>query len=484
MIKQLLSTLLILSLSLLLFSCFNQESTEKGSASESISSPSASENTAVGTETPSKIEEPSPSESPSESCTENLTDGQTEAPTENLTEKETEAMTEEPTVPHEHAYGEWHVISEATCKREGKKERVCSCGDKETEMIGTVGHHYVNDLCTMCKERDPNAFVPDYEASEKNLVGTDSAVSRYTAQGGYLYYSSENKIQKIKKSTNTVSLVYKVSQGNVSNVNVIGDWIYFYCRASTVEKSYIAKVRTDGSGFEKLTASLSVYEMLVVKDTVYYTTITEAWTYKDYEKDIFPLYSLSTNGGTPKQLHDGAVMDLVSDGTYLYFSHVTEEGKETICRIKYGSTKSSVLLQNTETLGLSLENSKLYFFVPDKYDPYVSTLVSISTNGGNYTTYANVSYEHVSFHMIGNKAYYFGSLPIKEEDSWPEAYGLIEYDVSTGTAKVLRSDADPYGFTAVFDTLVFESYDDAFERLRYIEIYHSKTNSFKKIQLS
>ncbi|MBR5294377.1 MAG: discoidin domain-containing protein, partial [Oscillospiraceae bacterium] len=43
-------------------------------------------------------------------------------------------------LPHEHAFGEWTVTKEATCTEEGSKERVCECGEKETEVIAALGH--------------------------------------------------------------------------------------------------------------------------------------------------------------------------------------------------------------------------------------------------------------------------------------------------------------------------------------------------------
>lgn len=43
---------------------------------------------------------------------------------------------------HEHVFGEWTVTGEATCTAEGFRERVCACGEKETEVLAAVGHQY------------------------------------------------------------------------------------------------------------------------------------------------------------------------------------------------------------------------------------------------------------------------------------------------------------------------------------------------------
>ena len=41
---------------------------------------------------------------------------------------------------HTHSFGEWEVVTEPTCTEEGKLERTCSCGEKETSSISALGH--------------------------------------------------------------------------------------------------------------------------------------------------------------------------------------------------------------------------------------------------------------------------------------------------------------------------------------------------------
>ena len=53
---------------------------------------------------------------------------------------------------HEHSFGEWIVTTEPTCTEDGAKERVCECGEKETEVIPALGHDFVNGDCSRCDE--------------------------------------------------------------------------------------------------------------------------------------------------------------------------------------------------------------------------------------------------------------------------------------------------------------------------------------------
>ena len=39
---------------------------------------------------------------------------------------------------HIHAFGDWRIMSEATCTKNGLRERVCKCGEKETEKIPSL----------------------------------------------------------------------------------------------------------------------------------------------------------------------------------------------------------------------------------------------------------------------------------------------------------------------------------------------------------
>ena len=52
---------------------------------------------------------------------------------------------------HEHEWSEWQTIKEATCTIDGLSERVCECGEKETQVI-TAGHNFVAANCTTPKK--------------------------------------------------------------------------------------------------------------------------------------------------------------------------------------------------------------------------------------------------------------------------------------------------------------------------------------------
>ena len=56
---------------------------------------------------------------------------------------------------HIHGYGEWKVTRESTCENQGEKERSCSCGAKEVEVIPTSDHTWGEWQC----EQEPTCLL-------------------------------------------------------------------------------------------------------------------------------------------------------------------------------------------------------------------------------------------------------------------------------------------------------------------------------------
>ncbi len=378
---------------------------------------------------------------------------------------------------HTHTFGEWVTKDEPTCEKEGKKERTCECGEMESTAIPVVSHKYSGGACTVCGKKDENAFVPDYKKGEENTVGSDLSASSVASQGDWIYYASSSyKISKMTKLGTNRKDVYKVSGGMVTNLNVVGDWIYFSCEGTTEGKSYIAKVRTDGSGFEKLVTSVIAGDMLVVKDKIFYTIYKNKYT--DYAKDIRPLYSVSVNGGTSKMIHDGAVTSLRSNGTHVFFLHTSQNGANTVYRMKADGTNIVALLTKTELNYITVEDSKIYFLRFDKYSEEC-IIASISTNGGSYTEYGRIPYYSEFLHAVGSKLYY-GGLVYSANGYFHEEVGLVEFDTNTKTYKLLKEDyeCDEYYFTS--DLLMKPVFTG--ETLSSFNVYDAPRRTFRTLK--
>ena len=58
----------------------------------------------------------------------------------------TETSDNDTNVPtHTHAWSEWSIVVNATCINEGKQERICACGEQESQTIPATDHTVVVD---------------------------------------------------------------------------------------------------------------------------------------------------------------------------------------------------------------------------------------------------------------------------------------------------------------------------------------------------
>ncbi|MCR4686491.1 MAG: FecR domain-containing protein [Lachnospiraceae bacterium] len=80
-----------------------------------------------------------------------------------------------PAETHTHSFSEWTIVTAPTCTTAGVKERVCSCGEKETASIEPTGHKWTtvtdsnptctsegskHDVCTVCGATANSVSIP------------------------------------------------------------------------------------------------------------------------------------------------------------------------------------------------------------------------------------------------------------------------------------------------------------------------------------
>ncbi len=90
-------------------------------------------------------------------------------------DKNTQSSVEENTSSsgseHEHFFGNWSVLEEATCQKTGVKERRCLCGETEREELSISDHVYgAQDECIWCGRKNENTTPPDDTDEEATIV--------------------------------------------------------------------------------------------------------------------------------------------------------------------------------------------------------------------------------------------------------------------------------------------------------------------------
>ncbi|MBR6768575.1 MAG: hypothetical protein IKM34_03705, partial [Clostridia bacterium] len=95
---------------------------------------------------------------------------------------ETSKTPESSEAPHIHAFGEWTITKDATCTVDGEQERICACGEKETQSIHATDHtdgEWITDadasctkdgskhqVCATCNETIKNEAIPAFGHTE------------------------------------------------------------------------------------------------------------------------------------------------------------------------------------------------------------------------------------------------------------------------------------------------------------------------------
>ena len=103
---------------------------------------------------------------------------------------------------HEHAWGEWTTVKEATCLEDGSKERVCECGEKQTETIKALGHKWGNPYLDngVYKHRCGRCGVVENSSSggsstESTVVSTGAALAEAIKKGGTIEIAAWSDIE-------------------------------------------------------------------------------------------------------------------------------------------------------------------------------------------------------------------------------------------------------------------------------------------------
>ena len=95
--------------------------------------------------------------------------------------------------PRGHEFGAWTVKKPASCTEDGKQERTCHCGEKETKTIPFLGGHKPGEWVTV---KEPTE-------SEQGLK-----VKKCTVCGEH---TAEDKIPKLPSTQGSQGLVYKIN---------------------------------------------------------------------------------------------------------------------------------------------------------------------------------------------------------------------------------------------------------------------------------
>ena len=148
---------------------------------------------------------------------------------------------------HTHRFGDWKVVAEPTCTEEGLRERVCTCGEKESEEIEALGHDYKGDVtieplcitdgemaytCSRCGDgytETLEALGHDYV---KGVCARCGEVEPFT-EGWIFELSGDGASYSVLGYNGVSTEVYIPSYYQDLPVTSIGDWAFTFCNSLT-----------------------------------------------------------------------------------------------------------------------------------------------------------------------------------------------------------------------------------------------------------
>ncbi len=256
------------------------------------------------------------------------------------------------------------------------------------------------------KEIDLTISVVERGNSNGNIAHEGLAVER----AGWEYFSDEvdGKLYKIKPDgTNKV----KLSDDQVSYINIIGEWIY-YKNLSDDNKLY--KVKIDGSS-RTLVCSDSMESLSIVGDWVFYSNLTD----KNY------LYKVKIDGTSKTKLSEEHVYGINLMGNWIYYISATYGN--SIYKINKDGYERTQLFEY-QCSGLIISGQNLFA-------NYFSGILKMDLDGTNKTEIAADSYI-LNYNVSGEQIYYYDNIDYKLRVMNTDGTGrkiLCEDKLSNGT---------------------------------------------------
>lgn len=199
-------------------------------------------------------------------------------------------------------------------------------------------------------------FEDDYSTKSRYLFKTYEAHKKFPvihSQGGagsvnilddWLYFHDGALAGELKKLFLDTEIVYPVRNDNYkeicSNINVVGDWIYYIFKQNYPRKRYhgyintedkIYRIRTNGTNREKI-SDTEILTMHICHNTIFFSNIN----------DNCKLYKMNLDGTEEIKLCDDRAMAINVVGDWVYFQGDTSNGKKFF-RIRTDGTERQIV---------------------------------------------------------------------------------------------------------------------------------------------
>lgn len=296
------------------------------------------------------------------------------------------------------------------------------------------------------------SFTPDCTIAEYNTIGKRMDQSGLTTQGDWIYYTNSDGIVAANKGLFKVrkdgSGLKKIREDSVSQINVVGEYIYF------LSQDEIKKIRTDGKNEESL-GQYYAEDLVIAGDYAYFASYGNA--FEDGDLSYYRL-NLKTREKTmliEKMRYDLTIVWADSDRMFI----VDSENK-TISRFIPETKKTELWYSNVDVNG----SVTGHYLVSSKIYDLKTKRTPIGYEASNVTAYVFSTY----YYKIGNKEYIYISYTSHDDTPAPmvdksRSYCLSDMSFKECSIGFSREENYAYKLSNIYDGYVY-----AFNRQGYL----------------
>ncbi len=234
-------------------------------------------------------------------------------------------------------------------------------------------YYYINNVGCIFKF---NPF------SQKRMQINYDRSSNLNAIGDWIYYSNNNNYGKIYKIRTDGTERTKITDDSASYISVVGDWIYY---RNNDDDFKLYMIRTDGSERIRLNDESSSF-INVVDDWIYYTS--------------GEIYKIRTDGTERTQVNNEDSIYINVVGDWIYYVKNTYFLRGEIYKIRKDGTELTKVIDDNQASRINVVNNWIYYTSEGK-------LHKVRTNGTEKKQLSDDISE--SINVVGNWIYYFNS---------------------------------------------------------------------------
>lgn len=235
---------------------------------------------------------------------------------------------------HEHSFGEWETVKEATCTTEGSERRTCKCGEEEIQSIPINDVHEFDEYgyCKNCNKIS--------DATMENLVEVVKTVCRAAWLLRYMNDSDHPSADNITIEFD--SLTHEVSKPAYSGTGMAV--IDFDGNYYTGDFDIDFKWKDDESRFVRDDGTFERYYICDSSGQVIPEVFSSRTTFTNIKSSSISLLIFEPNGNLTQEIYGSSGLINVSHATYNYV--ITRLDGGDFCWIITATTAGG----NTETM--------------------------------------------------------------------------------------------------------------------------------------